>query len=204
MLPSNNYNKIENEIAVASNVSWAYLYSPNTQSKCWFVTFSRPLQFYILCLKAQVRARVTNHVFTFSFPPQGMTHLVFQPWTVNRIHQHLNRSKDSWGLQTESSWKSKYPTFWNQTQRSRICWGLWLLSSLRECWHMTMPYLSAGQCHRGNVGILQLIQGAHDFLKGFSVQLFVHNLHLERTHTAPASTDCASAGQLEHSCKHGK
>lgn len=71
MLPSNNYNKIENKIAVASNISWAYLYSPNTQSKCWFVTFSRSLRFYILCLKAQVIARVTNHLFTFSLPTSG-------------------------------------------------------------------------------------------------------------------------------------
>lgn len=69
---------------------------------------------------------------------------------------------------------------------------------------MTMPYLSAGQCHRGNVGILQLIQGADYFLKGFSIELLIHNLHLKRTHTAPASICCASAGQLEHSWKHGK
>lgn len=62
---------------------------------------------------------------------------------------------------------------------------------------MNIPYLSLGEGHRGNVGILHLIQGAHYFLKDFSIQLLIHNLHLKRTHTAPIGIYCASTGQPE-------
>lgn len=83
------------------------------------------------------------------------------------------------------------------------CWGLGLLSSFRECWHTSMSYLSAGQSHRGNVGILQLVQGTHNFLKGFSVEFLIHNLHLKRTHTldqqaltVPLQDCCSTAGNM--------
>jgi len=66
---------------------------------------------------------------------------------------------------------------------------------------MNIPYLSLGEGHRGNIGVLQLIQGADYFLKGFSIELLVHNLHLKRTHTAPTGIYCASAGELQHSWK---
>lgn len=61
---------------------------------------------------------------------------------------------------------------------------------------MNRPYLSLGEGHRGNVGVLHLIQGAHDFLKDLSVELLVHNFHLKRAHTALICVYGASAGEL--------
>lgn len=46
------------------------------------------------------------------------------------------------------------------------------------------PYLCAGRGHPGDVGVLQLINGA-ELLEGQSIVLLVHSLHLQRTHTAP-------------------
>lgn len=65
---------------------------------------------------------------------------------------------------------------------------------------MTIPYLSLGEGHRGNVGILQLVQGADYFLKDFSIELLVHNLHLkghalnELAFTVPLQDCWSSAG----------
>lgn len=157
MMPSNNYNKTENEIAVASNVSWAYLYSPNTQSKTCFVTFSRSLRFYILCLKAQVRARVTNHLFYFLSSHLREWHTLcfslglWMEFTGIWIGTKIPRA-----CKQRAAGRQNILLFWQQTQGSRI--HLLLLGSRvaqflqgvlahdhalplcgtvspRECWH---------------------------------------------------------------------
>ena len=44
---------------------------------------------------------------------------------------------------------------------------------------MSPSYLSLGEGHRGNVGILHLIQGANNLFQSLPVQLFIFNPHLE-------------------------
>jgi len=73
--------KLEKKTAVASNVSFAYLFqSPIHKASISFVTSSKSFRLHILCFKEQVRAKATNYPFTLSLPTSGSYTPYFSAW----------------------------------------------------------------------------------------------------------------------------